>query len=130
MGLKEAFKAAAQAAFSAAGNVKTTISFTSVSDPTYNPANGGVTWNNTTYSNIDVILDEYSNREIDANPSGSREGNRAVLPGDKKVYILYDDLTPTPKANDYVTISGQNWTVVGTYVDPAQAMWQLQVRLP
>jgi len=130
MGLKEAFKAAAEAAFSAAGNVKTTISFTSVSDASYNETTGAVTWNNTTYSNIDVILDEYSNREIDANPTGAREGNRAVLPGDKKVYILYDDLTPTPKANDYVTISGQNWTVIGTYVDPAQAMWQLQVRLP
>ena len=130
MGLKEAFKAAAQAAFSAAGNVKTTITYTSVSAPSYDTSTGAVTWNSTAYSSIDAILDEYSSREIDNQPSGPREGNRSILPGDKKIYILYDDLTPTPKVNDRVTINGQEWTVLGHYVDPAQAMWQLQVRLP
>lgn len=130
MGLKEAFKAAAQAAFNAAGNVKNTVTYISVSEPTYDTSTGAVSWNNTSYSNISVITDEYSNREIDNQPVGSREGDRAILPGDKKVYILYDDLTPTPKENDRITISGQDWTVIGHYVDPAQAMWQLQVRRP
>ena len=130
MGLKEAFKAAAQAAFNAAGNVKLTIIYVSVGTPSYNKTTGVVTPNETSYTGISAILDEYTSREISNQPNFERAGNRAILPKDKKVYILYDDLTPTPKENDYVTIASQDWTVIGTYVDPAQAMWQLQVRLP
>ena len=130
MGLKEAFKAAAQSAFKTAGNIKSTIIYVSIAPVTYNTSTGAVTPNETSYTGISAILDDYSNREISSQPNFERAGNRAILPNDKKVFILYDDLTPTPKENDYVTISSKDWTVIGAYIDPAQAMWQLQVRLP
>lgn len=128
MGMKGAFKAAARAAFAAAGDIVTTVTYISNNGSSYDTSTGSVTPSTTSYTGIDAIPDSYSTREITNQPDISRSGNRAILPDDKKLYILVDDLTPTPKENDTVILSSENWTVIGKYKDPADALWQLQIR--
>jgi len=119
MGLKEAFKAAVQTAFNAAGNVKISITYTSNPPPVYDPSTGVATPNTTDYSLTNVIREDYEAMEIDG---------LAIQENDAKLLIPVDDLTPNPKIDDYVTMDSQQWNVVNKYKDPADALWTLQIR--
>jgi len=118
MGLKEAFQKAAAAAFNAAGNVKIAITYSSVPNPTYVPATGVVTEAETDYS-VNAIREEYKSKEID---------NVNIKPKDIKFLILYEDLTIILSTKDYVTIGATRWNVVDWEIDPADALWTIQVR--
>jgi hypothetical protein len=127
MGMKEAFKAAAQTAFSAAGNVKKSVTYRSKSNknPTYTPSTNTVTDRYTDYT-VNMIFESYISREID---------NRTVLATDQKALIPVDNLTPTPKINDEVIVDkGEttevNWDIVHIHKDPADALYTFQIRKP
>lgn len=119
MGLKEAFKAAVQTAFNAAGNVKISIIYTSNPAPSYDPDTGVVTPNTTNYAMTQVIREDYKADEIDGS---------AIQMNDVKLLIPVDDLTPIPQIDDYVTMDSRQWNVVSKHKDPADALWTLQIR--
>jgi hypothetical protein len=54
--------------------------------------------------------------------------NGLVDAKDRKVLILADSLSVTPKANDRVTISGVTFTVMEVDTDPATAVWECKGR--
>ena len=121
MGLQEAFKAAAQAAFVAAGNVRETVSYRSKTNAsaTYDPTTGAVT---------DAYTD-YSVKMIINNSRALQGDNRAILPNDCDAMIPVDNLTPTPKLHDQIIRSSTEvWDIVWYDVDAAQALWTFQIR--
>lgn len=131
-GLKEAFKKAAAAAFQAAGNVKETISYRSKQDdnPTFNPSTNVVSDPYTLYENLEVILTQYSVREVDGD---------SIQLTDLKCMLLCDDIEFIPKAHDVIVrIETHNdgsskdvvWEILTLQKDAADAVWTFQLRRP
>jgi hypothetical protein len=118
MGLKEAFQKAAITAFNAAGNVKVSAVYSRNPDPTYNTSTGVVTEDPTEYS-VNAIRDEYKFDDVDG---------VNIKPEDIKLLILNSELSIIPKEKDFITISSTRWNVVNWNIDPADAVWTIQVR--
>jgi hypothetical protein len=118
MGLKEAFQKAAIVAFNAAGNVKKSAVYSSNPNPTYNTATGKVTENATDYPII-AIREDYKFNDVDG---------LNVKPEDIKWLVLYSELEISLKEKDYITVGGTRWNVVNWQLDPAAAVWTIQVR--
>jgi hypothetical protein len=120
MGLKEAFQKAAAVAFNAAGNVKISVIYSSNPNPDYNPSTGVVDEEETHHPNINAIREDYAFDDID---------DVNVKPEDIKLMILYADLSISlHKDQDYVTINGVRWGVINWQIDPADAVWTIQIR--
>lgn len=118
MGLKATIQSAVQSAFIAFGDIRTSVSYISKGTATYNPTTGAVTSTDVTIT-ISGILADYEINEID---------NEAIILTDRKIMIPTADLSVTPKIEDTITISSITWQVINVGVDPADAMWTLQLR--
>lgn len=122
-GLQEAFQKAAAAAFTAAGNVKesVTVRIKSSSNPAYNPSTDSVTDSYTDYT-VNALPSGYDTKEIDG---------RTILNTDEKLMILVEDLPSiTPKRNDQIIRDSVTWEIESVHKDPADALWTLQIRKP
>jgi len=132
--IKDAFKKAAAAVFTAAGDIKEPITFRSKqnSNPTYTPSSNTVTDPYRDYQNIDMIFTRYSKEEIN---------DQTILNTDVKAQCLYDDIVDffIPKISDTVIRTEKNndgseseiqWDVVHTFKDAANAVWTFQLRRP
>ena len=126
MGLKEAFKKAAVAAFVAAGDLKEEVTYRSKTEgsSSYTPSTGAVSDPYTDYG-VEMLFTNYKQEQIDG---------QAILPTDEMAMIPVDNLTPIPKLNDLIIRTdetGTNYTceVQGPYEkDPAQALYVLHTR--
>ncbi len=118
MGLREAFQKAAAVAFNAAGNVKTSVVYSSNPNPSYNTATGKVTEGATNHT-IDAIREDYKFDDVD---------NVNIKPEDIKLLVLYSELSILLAEKDYVTMNGTRWNVVNWQIDPANAVWTIQIR--
>jgi len=118
MGLKEAFQKAAVIAFNAAGNVKTTVVYSSNPNPSYNTSTGKVTEDATNYT-INAIREDYKFDDVD---------NVNIKPADIKLLVLHSELSILLAEKDYVTINSTRWNVVNWQLDPADAVWTIQIR--
>ena len=119
MGLRETFKKAAQTAISAIGNVAVSVTYVSITgDAVYNPVTGVVTEKSTSYS-VNMMFDENLAEDIK---------NIAIDINEKLGYIAVDDLTPTPKTDDRITIDSVNWAVTEVRTDPADALWIIKIK--
>ena len=123
MGLKNAFQKAAIAAFNAAGDIKTSITYRSKtnSNPSFNPSTGVITDPYTDYTDIKFIFLKYESREIDG---------KSILKNDMKGIIPVLNLTPTPKRDDQIILNSVLWNVIAYEKDPADALWEIQFRKP
>jgi len=123
MGLKEAFKNGAIAAFNAAGNVKTSVTYRSKfnANPSFDPETSIVKNTYTDYIDVEFIFLKYEVKEIDGT---------SILRNDIKAIIPFDNLTPTPKRDDIILLSSIPWNVVEFNTDPADALWEFQLRKP
>jgi hypothetical protein len=123
MGLKDAFQEAAQTIITAFDNIPVTATYTSVGSITYSATAGAVSLT-TTMSAVTVVFVAYQQTEID---------NLNVMPYDKKALIAeldLDALSITPNITDKIIYGGEVWQVIDKKIDPAEALWQLQVRQP
>jgi hypothetical protein len=120
MGLREAFKSAAQTAVAAFGNVGVSSIYTSVGVAVYDPAAGTTVQPKTDYT-ITVILDSFEAQEIN---------QTTVRSFDQKALIPVENLAVTPGLDDYLTVNSVQWNVVNSSTDPADALWILQIRKP
>jgi len=126
MGLKEAFKKAAVAAFNAAGNLKEDVTYRSKTSGSaaYTPSTGTVADPYTDYS-VEMLFTEFEQTQIDG---------QVILPTDEMAMIPVDNLTPVPKLNDLIVRvdeNGSNYTceVQGPYQkDAARALYVLHTR--
>lgn len=98
-------------------DVTTAITYRQVSS-TYTPVTG----------NVDVNTDE-SSRAVFYQISQSLVDNEAILSSDKTALILQNELTATPVINDTIIDGTDSYKVVRILNDPADATWELVVRL-
>ncbi len=122
MGMKEAFQAAAIAAFNAAGNVKTSVTYHSLGTlGTYDPATGTSAETGGSDLSVSVLLTDFEAEEIDG---------KVILKTDQNLLIPVLSLSVTPKKDDTVVIDSVEWQVQDWKTDPAEALWEIQIRKP
>lgn len=116
MGLKEVFHKAAGIGFKVAGNVVERCVYTAVAD-------NGIDARTEVNTEVGVLFGEYSLMQ---------RANGNILPGDVKGSILTVALGgANPKAGDYLTKPNELvLTVVSYSVDPAGAVFKVQLRNP
>ena len=129
-GIQEAFRKAALAAMKGAGNTKEEVVYRSKNkaSASYNPT-------------TDAITDEYVDYPMKMMISGyntEEAKNSGALPGDAKAQFPPSYLKVAPKMRDQVIRKTEDptledtvkWEVVGRHIDPASALWTLQLRKP
>ncbi len=124
MGLRETVQKAATTAFKAIGNIPLICTYTSVDlTPVYDPAAGTYTTDDTDYTGLKILFEDYTVKEI-------VEAGGAILSTDIKASIPNLSLTPSPKKTDKITDSNSVvWTVEGIpKIDAATALWIMQCR--
>ncbi|MEO1943427.1 MAG: hypothetical protein ABGY11_03940, partial [Candidatus Thioglobus sp.] len=93
--------------------------------PAYNASTGVVTNTKETVT-IKVLVDTYMVNQ--------RESN-AVEKADLKVLIIQSELKTlanaliTPDTNDIVNFLGKDWNILDIQQDPANSLWELQIRV-
>jgi len=121
MGLQDVFKDAAAAIIEAFDDIPQSITYTQKGASVYTPATGTVTSTDIDYPTT-AIFDEYELKEID---------NNVVRATDKLAYIAANDLDVTPVVDDEITDADSvTWQIKNVKVDPADALWVLQIRKP
>jgi len=118
MSLKEAFRKAALAAFAAAGDVKRSVSFRSITTGAYNATTGTVTETYTDYA-VSMIIVRVQAKEV---------GQGIIKTEDRWALIPQYSLTPVPKINDLIIESSNEWRIVLIKDDGADALWKFLVR--
>ena len=118
MGLKSNIQSATLGAFASLSDLLTSVTYRHITPGAYNPATGTQTPTVTTQS-VSVLLVDYVAREIDG---------QVIQPGDQKVLCPQSYLSPAPALLDEIVIGSDTWAVVRVANDPANAMWELQVR--
>jgi len=122
MGLAETIQKAAKTAFVVIGNIPLTCTYTSVGTPVYVPATGVYSSTDTDYTELSILFEDYTAREID-------QAGGVILATDLKASIPNVNLTPTPKVSDIITDSdSKKWTVEDVLIDPARALWIMRAR--
>ena len=122
MGLADVVQKAAQTAFKVIGNIPLTCTYSSKGVSVYNPATGAYTSTDTDYAGLSILFEDYTVQEI-------TEAGGVILSTDQKASIPNLNLIPTPKITDYIIDSNsQKWTVENVKIDPARALWIMQVR--
>jgi len=122
MGLTQVLQKATQAAFKAIGDIPLICTYYSKGTSTYNTTTGLYTSTDPPYPGLSILFEDYTAKEID-------DAGGVILSTDQKASIPNLNLTPTPKITDYITDSNsQKWTVEDVRIDPARALWIMQVR--
>ncbi len=120
MGLRDTFKNAAKSIVTAFGDVGVSTVYAQFSSATYNASAGSVGETFASTAGVIVIIETFTAAQIDG---------QNVQPNDKKVLIPAKNISGiVPKPADRVHVSTDVWNVVDVKVDPAEALWELQVR--
>ncbi len=121
MGLRSVFANAAAAAFTAVGDIATTVTYRR-SVTTYVPSTGANSVVNTDYT-VSSILVKYSEAELTLDPS--------LKVSDQKMIVQQASLAVTPSTQtDTVIAHGKTYKVVNYVPDPAGATYTVQLRAP
>lgn len=124
-GLSKVFRKAAQTVFGAVKGIPLSGTYYSVQAYTVNATSQTVSSTPTQYSISRLIVAEFSAELVDG---------VNIMPEDRKILIPAADLSFTPKAQDYLTYvdragnTSRRQTVIKSKIDPAEALWTLQVR--
>jgi len=120
MSIRTLFQNAAVTAVRAFGDVAVSTNYEALSSATYNASSGAAVATRETVAGVSVIFDVFKLREVDG---------VKVRPEDKRAYIPAKVLsTVTPSVEDRIYQSGVYWNVVSVEIDPAGALYVLQVR--
>ncbi len=120
MGLRDTFKTAAVAAQDAFGDVFVSVRYEQHASIVYD-VSSGVASAVTSTIGASFVLQDYSQREID---------NENVFPTDVKALVAQDRFAGTPTMEDTVVIAATSaeYEVVRVMKDPADALWEMQLR--
>ena len=122
MGLADVIQTIAKTAFKVIGNIPLLCIYSSKGVAMYDPATGSYTSTDTDYTGLSILFEDYVAQEI-------TEAGGVILSTDQKASIPNLNLMPVPKITDYITDSNsQKWTVENVMLDPARALWIMQVR--
>lgn len=120
MGLQETIQRAVKSGLTALDNLQQTVSYRAASAPSYDPTTGAPSVSRTG-STVKAMFVRYRKDEIDGD---------AIRPEDQKVLIGALGLGLTPTLNDTIVRDSETWLVQGAQLDPAGALWVIQVRRP
>lgn len=123
MGLAEAIQQAVASGFTALDNLRKSCNYHSTGIVKYDSSSGSYTeTGGTDQPNLLVVFSSYSSEEIDG---------ETIQKEDKKGLIPSLSLTINPKLADYLIEdeAGIRWDVKNFKVDPATALWTLQLRM-
>ena len=120
MGLKETIQAAVQSGLKGLGNLQPNLTYQAAGTPSYNATTGASSVTTTSYT-VPGTFAAYRKDEIDG---------QVIRPEDQKCLIGALALPVTPTVNDQIVNGTETWLVVGVRIDPAGALWVLQVRRP
>lgn len=128
MGLREIVQAAASTAIGAVGNIAIASTYVSVeNESAYDPGSDIVQIQGTEYEDIPIIYTDFTDEEL-------QEGDD-IQSTDQKVLIAANDLVTsasvkiTPVVGDRIhKTATDHWRVQSKNVDPADALWILQIR--
>lgn len=122
MGLKSVIQNAVNTAFSAVGDLAevVTINYKS-SDRAYNATTGALADTPTTHAVAKAVFSKYRFHEID---------NRTIFAKDRRCSfpVTLLSVTPRPNTDTLTDSSGTLWQIIDARMDPAKAMWVLQLR--
>ncbi len=122
MGLRETIQNATGSAIAALGNVAVSTNYRAFVSTTYNASTGVATTTYTTTAGVSVVFDAFRLEQIDG---------EKVKPEDKIALVAQVQISgTTPNDNDQITEGTKTWNVVKVGVDPAGALWSLQIRRP
>lgn len=124
MGLRDAFQTVPVTIRKAFGDVPVEIDYAAFATAVYDPVAGSTVRSETVTSAVRAFFTDYSVRDTLSD---------TIQPNDRRVQIAAKDIlgvTPTP--NDRLTrlSTGEVFEVVAVRTDPAEALWDLQVRQP
>ena len=118
MALQTTIQNAAASAKSATLNLWSDVTFKAIAKSSYDTATGAVT-NTITSSSIKSLIEEYTESQVDG---------ENVKISDLKATILQTDLSGTPDTTDILTYSSKDYDIIKVKQDPANAIWELQLR--
>jgi len=119
--LKTAFRKAAVAAFTAAGDVKRSVTFRSMTNSAgYDTSTGTV---NSTYTDYTVSMLIF---RVNAN----EVGQGIIQANDEWALIPQYSLTPVPKVNDIIIDGTSEWKITQIKDDGADVLWKFLIRKP
>ena len=105
MSLKNAIQGAVNAGFNAAGDLRKTVTLTTVTGGTYDPVTDNVTGSTTFSLNVNAIIGSFTQYEIE-NSSGT------ILFNDLKLIVNSGDITITVDNTTTFTLDGNVYKIV------------------
>jgi len=121
MGLAEVIKKAAQTSLKVIGNAAVEATYHSLGTFTVTPATGDtVEIDGFDQEDVKMAFVKYKDSEID---------NSSIIRTDRKILIAAEDLTATPKKNDYIDNDDIIWVIKDVEKDIVGALWILQGRV-
>lgn len=106
---------------SASATAATSVTINTTDVDLFTEAAGGTVVITGPYHKVDGILQNYNQAEYD---------NNTILFTDQRLMIPNNDISVTPKETDYILIDSVEWKLQRIKIDPAEAMWDLQLRKP
>lgn len=121
MGLRAVIAGGVNTAFRALGDIPQAAVYHVKTPASYDPVVGTNAATNADHTLPRVLLEEFDRKVVDG---------QQILATDRKLSFPSDNLPVTAKAQDTITVAGQDWRVIQVLdADPAGAMTILQVRL-
>tara|TARA_X000001382_G_C3141537_1_gene169739 strand:+ start:667 stop:1035 length:369 start_codon:yes stop_codon:yes gene_type:complete len=102
------------------GDLAQTVTFSKLSSPSYNVSTGAATATTTSHS-VKVVVQPFTEEELTSTDNISTEDLRVLLP--KK------ELTFTPEIDDVITFNNLTYKIISVRLDPAQALFDIQMRV-
>lgn len=122
MGLRDVLQNVAQTAIAALGDIPVSTNYLAHVSTSYNASAGTPT---TTYSStqgVTIVFENFRIEQVDG---------QNVKPEDKRALVAAKDITGvTPGVDDVIIEGSTTWRVQRVAVDPAGALYELQVRKP
>ena len=122
MALSDVFKSAAVTAFSAFDDIPKAVTYVQSSgNAVYDTATATATLATINHPLVDVIFATWKADQVDG---------EVILKTDIRAYIPSEFLSFTPTVHDFILYDGKRLNVVNKKIDPAGAMWDIQLREP
>jgi len=102
------------------GDLAQTVTFNKKSAEAYSVSTGSVTKTSTAHT-VKAVVTPFTQEEIDSTDSITSEDLRLLLP--KK------ELTFTPSIDDTITFNSETYKIISKTLDPAQALFDIQMRV-
>ncbi len=126
MGLKTTIQNAASSAKKATLDLWVSIDYQFYNIPAYDVLTGVVT-NTKKTTTLRVLVNSYNSKQVNGN--AVKKTDLMVIINQSELIDNETGLALAPDTNDIVTYSGKDWNIIDIQQDPANVLWELQLRV-